>query len=557
MTNEEILRRMGQLEIQRKPVEGTWDDIERYIVPLSGSFYNPEVIEAGKKWTTKEIWDSTGPIGASRLASFFWAMTVSPQMDWLKIGHPDPKVEKDPVAKTWLDETGRRLYNAITSSNFSLEMATGMLSWVGYGNFAITQEVVDAKRWRGFQFGGVPMRDIYFEEDWQGRVYRWFQKFKWTATQIVSKFTDPGTGKFIGPSAIEEQAKQSADDTKIEVIYCVFPRPGKKPMGMDEKMRAPLERPFGAKYVIRTGPGKDGTLGDETGFYEMPAYVGRYSRTTGSQWGFGPGLLALPTVKLVNALQEEIVNAAGKAVDPSLLVEERGLLGDVDLGRGGMTVVRDTSKSLVALESKARFDVSDNLLERQQLMIRKYFREDDISMKESPAMTATEVVQRRNLMNQLFGVPNGHLINDVLDPTTQTSFSTMYREGQIDKPPDIILEAAQKGTGLKIQYRGPLARAMRDDEVVAIERLLTAAYGALKMGFQDVTDEFSPAKALREMAERLDTPGAVWFTPQEAAANKQQRQKMQQAAQQAQIQKTQAEGNRAQAGADQMQQEGG
>jgi hypothetical protein len=549
MKNEEILKRISELEMQRKPVEGTWGDIERYILPLSGQFFSPVIGEGGKDWSTREVWDSTAPIGAARLASFLWASLCAPTLRWLDVTFPVARVNQDPKGKAWLQDTTDRVYDTFTASNFALEMASEMLDMVGYGNACLTQEPVDPEEWKGYEFAGVPLREMFFEEDYRGRVYRFFRKLSWKPAQIVSKFTDKKTGEVKVPKRVQDLMKGSGADVPLEVVYCIYPRPDKKPMAFGEKVRAAGERPFGYKYVLRTG---GETLGDEGGYYEMPAYVGRYDRAVGSQWGFGPGLLALPTVKLANALQEEIVLAAGKVVDPPFLVEERGLLGDVDLERGGMTTVRDTQRSLVPFESKARFDVSDSLLERQQMMIRKFFREDDIGLKASPASTATEVMQRVNLMNRLFGGPVGRTQNDIFDPAVQTTFDGMYRAGKIDKIPDIILEEASKGYGMKIEYRGPFSRAMRDDEVVAIERLMAAAAGAIKMGFEDVKDDFDPAQALREIAERLSTPARMFRSKEEAKASRENRQKLQQMAAKAQIGKTMAEANRAQAGAAEM-----
>ncbi len=543
MTNEEILKRFDQLEMDRKPVEGHWEDIGRFILPVGGGmFFAQRLIEGEKNWSTREVWDSTAPIGAQRLASFLWSSLVG-TFRWFDVMFPVPGVNKDPTARKWLDDTGDRMYDALSSSNFALEFASLLLDEVSYGNGFLTQEPINPEKWAGFEFAGAPLQESYFEEDWQGHVLRYYRKLTWTPSKIISKFTNEKTGEVKVPDSLKERAKQ-ANAPKEEVVFCIYRRDGKKAMDFGEKTRAPLERPYGFKYILRKGAD---TLGDEGGYYEMPAYAGRWERAIGSQWGFGPGLLALPTVKLLNTLQEEIVNAAAKVVDPVTLVSERALLGDPDMRPGGLVVIRgDPMKDMVPFESKARFDVSEGLLERHQMMVRKFFREDDIGLKESPAMTATEVMQRVTLMNRLFGGPVARIQNDIFDPTLQTTFSTMYREGQIDPPPQVLIDAVQKtGMGLKIQYRGPFSRAMRDDEVAAIERLFAACAGAMKMGFEDVKDDFNASQALREMAERLATPAAIWNSPQQAAAAKQQRAQLQQAMMQAQVQKTAGEARRA------------
>lgn len=546
MKNQEILQRHDQLSLARKPVEAFWEDIGRFILPVSGGmFFAQRAMEGEKKWSTTDVWDSTAPIGAQRLASFMWSALVG-TFRWFDVAFPVAKVNQDPKGRAWLDDTGLRMFDTLQSSNFALEFASVLLDEVGYGNGAMTQEVVDPDKWAGFEFRGDPLQEIQFEEDYAGRVLNYYRKFMWTPVQIVSKFTDK-QGVFKGPAKVKEAAQQKADAARMEVIFCVYRRADKKPMGMSEKVRAASERPYGYKYILRDGVE---LLGDEGGYYEMPSYVGRWDRAIGSQWGFGPGLLSLPTVKLLNTLQEEIVNAAAKAVDPANIVTERGLIGDLDNRPGGLIVVRDL-KDIGTHESKARFDVSEELLARHQMMVRKYFREDDLGLKDSPAMTATEVMQRVTLMNRLFGGPVARIQNDIFDGVLQTTFGTMMREGLIEKPPDIILEAVAKtGTQLKIQYRGPFSRAMRDDEVAAIERLFASCAGAMKMGFEDVKHDFDAAQALKEMADRLATPAALWRSKADADKLRQQEQQMQAAMMQAQVAKTQGEARRAHSTAD-------
>jgi head-to-tail connecting protein len=550
MENKVIVARAEALAAQRGVLESKWNDIDRLILPLSqGNFALSASSENEKNWDTKDVWDSTAPIGAERLASVFHSGLLSGR--WFGLSFRDTKVNQDPAARQWIDDVSDVLFDAIMTSNFLTEMATGLLDFVGYGNFALTQELAseDEKVWKGFEFTATALREVLFEQDYRGRVYRWYRPVSWTATQIVSKFRDPEDPskphKSI-PEIILQQAESAHDEgQKHEIVFCIYPRPGVAPMSLKEKTRTPERRPFGYKYVLKQGLV---TLGDEGGMYDMTAYMGRYSRAATSQWGFGPGLLALPTVKLLNALQEDVTLAAGKVVDPATLVTERGLLGDLDLAQGGLTVVRSMD-DIAPYESKARFDVSDALISDLRMMVRKLFREDDISLKESPQMTATEVIQRVTLLNRLFAPQSRRIQSDIFSPTINNSFGMMYRADQLPKVPDSVME---KNPRIQIDYFGPMMRAQRDDEVVAIERIFASVAANLKMGFESIKDDFNPAGALREMSERLATPGALWFTKEEAAKNRKEREQREQAAMMAQIKKTDAEGERAAAGAEQM-----
>jgi hypothetical protein len=548
MTPAESIRRLKKQKGLRSNVEWLWDQIERYIMPLSaGSFYVSQD-ELSKDWATKHVWDSTAPIGAQRLASMFYASMYNPAAPWFSIGFRNPLINKDKEAKFWIETVTRLMYEAIAASNFGLEMASGIYSEVGFGNTFITLEPVNPKIWEGLDFAAVPLRETYFEPDWKGRPRVGWRTYSWTAGQICSKFDKPGeegaAAEKLVPAHIDKAAEEGSEELH-EVAFCIFPRDDAKPMAVGEKMRAVKDRPFGGMYVLVES--KE-LLGEELGYYEMPMFLGRWDKAVGSQWGFGPGALALPTVKLVNVWLEAITDAAEKVVDPATLVTERGLMSDLNLRKGGKTVVRSL-EDIGPYESKARFDVSEMMLSDMRNMIRKYFREDDITLKDSPAMTATEAQIRVELLNRLFGSTVGRHHSDLSSPILQAVFNMMYRADRFPAPPEIILKT---NPAMQITYLGPFMRSQRTDEVAAIERLGSTVAALKKMGFDDAADAFDAAGAVREMAERLATPAQCLRSVEESKSLATTRAKLQQAASVAQINKTDAEGARAAAGAMEM-----
>jgi hypothetical protein len=540
--NAELLRRYDALGTHWDQAEEVFADIERYIQPIGSAASRS--VNAAQKWTTKEIWDSTAPIGAHRLASVFYSNLISTAFNWFGVGFSLPKLAiTNPDAKVWIQDTSQRMFDEVNSSNFPIEMAVAFNDYVGPGSFCVTQQLVDEESWKGFEFQAKSIRDIRFEEDHLGRVRRYFVEYKWTAAKIIAKLggkTLEEIKKNIPESVLEKD--KTGDQTELPVLFAIYPRLDKLPMGLTEKVRAPLERPFGFKYILRQG---NETLGEEGGMYEMAAYVGRYQRSSRSMLGFSPSHLALPTVKLLNGLQESEVLAAEKVVDPATLVTQRGLLSDLDLGKGGLTTVRSL-EDIGPYESAARFDVSDSLIERMQYMIRKHYREDDISLKDSPAMTASEATLRVEQMNRLFGPQVAGLQVGVFGPLLQTTFNMMWRGNRLMALPQSVIDASP---GLKITYHGPMMRSLRTDDVAAIERLASGVAALQKMGIQEAGDVFDGEQAVRAMADRLSTPGELMRSPEEVKQMRQQRMAMQQAAAQAEIAKTAAEADRAAAGA--------
>jgi hypothetical protein len=545
MTPKEIKTRAERLLQQRANFEGLWSDIEKYIAPFQtqNGFSAITTVENAQKLTTTEIWDSTAQIGAERLGAAFYAGTVNNYQRWFRNAFRNPKLNQHPPSRQWLDVVSNTMWEALTSSNFGLEAATAFTTKVVFGTSCIYQELVNPKKWEGLQFTAVPLKEILFEEDWRGRVYCFYRFISWTATQIVTKLAPKESDEYkLLPEKIIQKHEQGADD-RFEVIFCIYPREDAPAMKYGERVRAPEKRPYCACYVLRDS---GEMLGKEDGYYEMPVYVDRYHKAPGTRWGYGPGTLALSTVKFLNAWMQAYLESGEKIVDPATLVTERGLLSDLDLSAGGLTTVRSMD-DIKPYESAARFDVAATIIADLRDMIRRYFREDDLQLKDSPAMTATEAQIREARTNRVLAAPVGRVQNDLFDPMLQNTFNMMYREGQLPEPPQEVLRLSPE---IQIEYLGPLMRSQRADDVAALERLASGVAALQKMGFQEVADVFNAQQLVREMAEFLSVPGSVLRDQREADALRAQRMQLQMAQAQAEIAKTAAEANRAQAGAE-------
>jgi hypothetical protein len=205
-------------------------------------------------------------------------------------------------------------------------------------------------------------------------------------------------------------------------------------------------------------------------------------------------MIALPDILTINSLVELILKATEKVVDPPTKVTERGLLSDLDLEPAGLTVVR-TMDSMEPYESGARFDVSQLQRTELQRQIRSIFFVDQLELKESPAMTATEVQTRYELMQRLLGPTLGRLQSDYLDPLVQRTFNILYRAGQLGEPPSIVLDSSGE---LDIIYTGPLVRAQRADIAQGVARWVAslAELSEVEPEILDIPDWDAIAKEL-------------------------------------------------------------
>jgi len=198
----------------------------------------------------------------------------------------------------------------------------------------------------------------------------------------------------------------------------------------------------------------------------MPAFFASWARASGSKWGYGPGNTALAdTLTLNDAVRSDLLSRA-IAINPPMMTTQRNVIGDVNLIPGGETIVRDLN-GIKPYENGANFGASNDLIQRGRDSIKAIFHNDQLTLKESPAMTATEVQVRYELMQKVLGTVLGQLQTGLLDPIVQRTFSILTRAGRLPEMPDKV--AQLQGT-VDIEYTGPMARSQNADKAVSMER---------------------------------------------------------------------------------------
>lgn len=521
MDNVKLIKNFDKLVAERKTYDSTLEVIRQFFMPFRGEFFRDNTSEHEIDWREmRQVFDTTGISAADRLAANVQSALTNPSLKWFKFRFRQDKLNKTHAARVWLQECEEQVYQELMDSNFDVESSEFYLDLVTFGTAMIAEEAVSETEWQGIDFSATPFVDCYFEEDTKGNLLRFYRRYEWTPLQICNKFKNV-------PEWIEKK-KDKAGEEKIKVVFCVYKRDIYGGDNSGAQLLEPKARPFAHKYIIHKD--KD-DLGEEGGYYEMPSYVARWRKVSGSKWGYSPAHVALSDVLTLNQITEDTLEALGKVIDPAILTTSRGLLSDLDLRRSGITVVKDVN-SVVPFESKARFDVGELKTERLQSAIRAAFYVDQLELKESPAMTATEVNARADMVLKLMGPTSGRLQNDFLDPCLQRTFRIMMRAGQLPEVPEVVQNSQGE---LDIEYTGPMPRAQRDDLIMAINNwyMTLVQQAEVKPEVLDIPDYDAIA---RETAELAGVPARL--TRDQKIVDAERKQKQQQMAAQQEIDST-------------------
>jgi hypothetical protein len=519
-----LRRRYQATKSDRSCIEGQWDEIEHFTGPLDDGSSSSQGSTAGAPVSRKDVWDLTAIEGRERLTSRMHGSMIPSTVRWFQGAYRKATLNKDPEATKFRDLLVEEVWNMMASSDFYTEMASLLHDTTGPGISYISFEPVVGEinpktmqeDLQGFDFRAISFRDGYFEPDRKGDIRVFWERFMWTPSEIydfhlkkqAEATTDEERVAWACPEDIINALNAGQKEVE-EIVFCVFPRDKISKRKKTVYPAAPKNRPWGCMWWRE----KNGQrLGYEGGYYERPIYMARWSKTPGSRWAHGPGNVALPTVKYVNGWREQYRVAGEKALDPSFLTNERNVLTDVDQRPGRGTVVRDVN-AIREFESKSNFVVADKIIQDDIQQIRAIFHMDDLQLKESPAMTATEVQVRYEIMSQILGKVLTFFQTFVLGPIIEAAISMLTRFGRIPEMPDIV---KKNGGTVSIEYQGPLARSQRMDEVAAVERWITMVYGMAQFDPR-MRATIDPKKIGRYVRERLGVPADL--EPTEAEMN--------------------------------------
>jgi hypothetical protein len=521
----------------RSTIEVIWNDVEKYIMPLRiGNMYRRDIAETAVVLLRDDIYDSTGIFAAQRMANAMHGSITNPNVAWRKrkFKAPAKALNQDPEAKDWLESADEVEWEALYDSNFDPEISSAYQDLVGPGNtfVAVVAENDSPQDWSGFNFEAITVKESYFERDHRGDMYRYFRWLVWTASECASWCASKNYK--VPDEVMKELGEGGNPDKRFDITYAVYVRPDKK---NKTGVLSATERPVGAKYVLDQSKEQ---IGLEEGFYEFPILHCPWEKTSGSVWGHGPGMLMSPTAKYINYRMELEDMAIRKAIDPGYTAVERGVIGDMETGPGGITIVR-SHDAIKVLESGARIDFSQMSLKDLRESIREAFHNDELQLRDSPQMSATEAQIRYELMNRVLGPTMGRIQTSLLSPILDRTFKTLLRNKQFGPVPP---QVAQARAQFKVNYTGALMRAQQSDEVAAIERWIGQVGAAAKV-FPQVMNLVDIIQWARDLALRLNVPAKMLRSIKEVEQLVQQQQQV--AAQQAQAQLQQQAGAAAEA----------
>jgi hypothetical protein len=476
-------RMVGQ---RTSSVETVWRDCFDFSFPLRGNGLGGATTTANAGQTKQaDLTDSTAADSANTLASNIVAGLTPANALWFELDVGEETQEE----REWLDESARLMWANIHNSNYDAEAFEAALDIVCAGQFAL---YIDEDRENGgYEFQQWPLSQV-----WVGstradrRVDIVHRKYPLTADAALREF-----GKDALPERIRKALEDGKGDEEFMFLHAIYPRTPHV-VGAKQAKNLPIASchiEMGSKTMVR-----------ESGYHEMPVVVPRWLRVPDSLYAVGPMYAALPDVRQINELKSLQMAAADIAVSGMWAVKDDGVFNakTAKIGPRKMLILADPD-NIKPLSTGADFNVSDMLVKQLQASIRKTLMADQLQPQDGPAMTATEVHVRVEMIRKLLGPIYGRLMAEWLRPMIERCFGIAYRAGVFGPAPESLRDRSYT-----VRYVSPLARAQKLEEVMAVESTF-ASVAQLAAIDPSVMDELDPAEAIKIIVAGRGAPAKI------------------------------------------------
>jgi hypothetical protein len=509
-----------------------WRDIASYAQPRQGPLMTEGTMTTASNWAAN-IFSGVLAHANNVLAAGIFNLTTPLNDRWFGYEAPESGDESsNDTATRWYQKCGEKAQKALSKSNFYTAIQESHLDRNLYGTTAINiqqgaRKPVSFKTWE-------PGSYVFsFNDD--GELETAGREFKLPVRALDRKWPDAVWGGKV--KAKIDSPKESDRDEEFTVLHVLRRRPDRE---VDQaKALDPMSMPIASCYVLK----EDKTLIEEGGFTSMPVAVGRFYTWAGTDWGWGPGSDALPTIRQLNFLEEKMDVLAEKKADPPMLLPSY-LAGQADARAHGVTHVDENQEQFKpeTWGNEGEYNVGLDRIERKEEFVRKVFFNDIFQMFGSleREITAYQAMQLANEKLDNFCPAFKRFVDEILNPLLERLFQVLYDIGTFGQPPPEVLKISDDGTNTpyvpapKVVYQSKMALAIQAIENRSIVDLMNLLGPIMQMR-PDTMDNFDMDKIAVDVARNSGTK-ADWITrPRDRDGMRQERAKQQQAMMQAEM----------------------
>lgn len=501
-----IIGRFDDLKSVRLTYEPVWDEICKNIQLSDYTIYTE--LPKGEATNAQAAYDSTASYAAQRLAAVINSVMTNPASEWFQLQTRNERFMEIKAVSVWLEESTKIIRKELENSNFYTEVLPlyYSLDTIGTGCMYIEEDPSPSRQLR---FSTRHIREIYADEDMNGRIDTVFRLTKMTARQMIQRFGDDVVKQ------VKDAMKQHPN-TEFEVLHCVYPRKDRDTTKKDNK---------NLKYASVWMDYSNTEIMSESGYTDFPYVVPRWDKLPGEIYGTSPAYIALSDVLTLNAMQRSLLVIGQKAAEPPMFVdgelEHKALRTRPNAVNYG--VVGGGTK-VVPINTGQNPAIAVDLIQLKIDRILEIFYNNQLQIIQDKKMTAVEVQARTDENWRVLGAVFGRLQSEMLEGLMDRVYRIIEGSRRLDGTP--ILPPApdelKEDPRLRLNYISQLAKAQTQAELNSVVQpiMMLAEIAQVNPTILDIVD-FDAAG--REVLELSGAPATLSKDPQQVEAERKQR----------------------------------
>lgn len=460
-----------------------WQELADRCLPDSANILR-EFMPGGKR--TQWMFDATAPLAIKKYADAKESMICPETAEWHGLEDKNDDLNEIPEVQEYYQRWTKILFKLRYSedANFTQQMNECFTNDGIYGNASV---YIDDCLGRGIRYRSMHIKEMYFAENFTGKVDMFNRRFKYSVRQAMQAF------KGMVPATIKSMYDKGDYFSEHTYVHMVAP---------NEDFREGANGVQGLKYtshyicwdipyLCRTG----------WGYREFPYPVSRFMTVPGDIYARGPASLVLPDIKQLNEMEKVTLRQAQLAGDPIVLLPLDGNLSGFNMQPGALVwggMSMDGKRLAEPFNTAANFQVQQEVQEKKRQTIQEAFYITLFQiLVQTPEMTATEALLRAQEKAQLLMPSMGRTQSEFMTGIIRREMEIARAAGLAPPIPPVLQKHSH---GPKPVYVSPLNQAQKAGQGVAIANTLKA--GAEIAQFDpSAVKVFKTKDIIRDLAE--------------------------------------------------------
>lgn len=480
-----------------------WQNVAHFVIPELDGVWTWKTKTKGEEKHQK-LYDNSAEHDNELLSAALMSMAVSPTSQWFELTSGNPQIDKIPRVRKYFQDVVMRGLNILNSTNFHTEigsmfkmlgpMGTGPLNMVEDDDFVVI-------------FKALPVYQAYFSENAQGLVTTKSEEKLMTVYQAYAEY-----GREVFGDLTTQLDKDV--DKEIEILHLIMERKEAILRGFieDTKVNKRRKKKMGTDknlvslHIYKKKP----IFLRQSGYDEYPGAVPRWAKTPGEIYGRGPGMKALPEIRMINQMRKVTIRSAQKTVDPPLLAPDDGIMGRINSRPGGITTYRSgTADRVEPLNTGGDPGLGREMINDSKDSISRYFFIDQLQLRDGPQMTATEVNERVEQSLRLLGPILTRLEFELLQPIIARLIRIMLDRGMM--PAEVPEELA--GVTPRARFSSQIAKALRAMNARSVENFMSSVLPLAEID-PSVYDHIDTENYIQLQADNYSVPQEIITDPE-------------------------------------------